>query len=132
MTKARGLPNQRRASCYALVGGSGLKFFPTYAAEGMVSLFAENTPQLSHIASIRTIDIPSFYPGVDVQEFERTGLQRIFAVQRHAERIPPRRPLYLSNVDEYWVEVLAREGQLVPIPPDGSARARSPSGSTSD
>lgn len=114
--KGRGLHTQRRSSCYEFVEGAGIKFFPTYAALGVVSLFCENEPQADSIKSLWTVDIPSSYPGVIVQSFTRSGLQRMFAVERSTERIPPREPLHLSNIDEYWIAVLTEANLLYPIP----------------
>ena len=37
-------------------------------------------PQLQEIQDFRTVDVPSTYPGVVVQEFTRSGMQRFFAV----------------------------------------------------
>ena len=62
VVKARALANQRRRSCYQFVHGKGLKFFPTYAASGVISLFHENRPRHKHIRYIRNVDMPSSYP----------------------------------------------------------------------
>lgn len=116
--KGRGLHTQRRPCCYEFVFGQGIEFFPTYAAQGLISLFHENQPQLEVIQSLRSVDMPSSYPGVLVQEFTLSGLQRTFAVRRYVKRIPPRHPMLISHVDEYWVEVLKEAGLLYPISPD--------------
>jgi KaiC/GvpD/RAD55 family RecA-like ATPase len=113
--KGRGLPIQRRACCYEFVSNEGVKFFPTYAAQGLVSLFFENQPQLEVIKDLRTIDVPASYPEVVVQQFTRSGLQNMFAVRRHTELVPLRHPLMLSNVDAYWVDVLKKNDLLHPI-----------------
>jgi hypothetical protein len=120
--KGRGLPIQRRTSCYEFVKAGawptgGIKFFPTYAAQGFVSLFSENQPQLEVIHYLRTVDVGSSYPGVVVQEFTRSALQRMFAVRRHTDKIPMRHPLMLANVDEYWVAELRKSNLLHAIPP---------------
>jgi hypothetical protein len=114
--KARGLPMQRRPCCYEFVQDEGIKFFPTYAAQGFVSLFHENRPQLEVIQNLRTVDVPSLYPGVVVQEYTRSALQRMFSVQRYQKRVPPHHPLLLCHVDEYWIEVLKQADMLYPIP----------------
>jgi hypothetical protein len=114
--KTRGLAGQRRSSCYEFVKGEGIKFFPTYAAQGFVSLFYENIPQLRFIREFANVDVPFSYPGLIVHNFTRSGLQRMFAVRRRARRIPPRRPMILSSVDEYWVDVLGSAGMLHPLP----------------
>jgi KaiC/GvpD/RAD55 family RecA-like ATPase len=121
IVKGRGLPIQRRDCCYEFVREGrpeerGIRFYPTYAAQGLVSLFYENQPQWEVIQNLRAIDVPSSYPQVLVQEFTRSGLQREFSVRRHSQRIPPRHPMVLFNVDEYWVHSLARAGLLLPLP----------------
>lgn len=116
VTKGRGLPIQRRPSCYEFVAGEGLKFYPTYAAQGLVSLFCENASQIEEIAVLRTVDVPSLFPGVVVQDFHRSGLQRMFGIRRYQDHIPPRYPLVLSSVDEYWLDVLRNEQLLEAIP----------------
>ncbi len=119
--KGRGLPTQRRSCCYEFVkepdnrDKNGIDFFPTYAAQGLISLFHENQPQFEVIQNLRKVDMPSSYPGVIVQEFTLSGLQRMFAVRRYERKIPPRHPMLLSHVDEYWVEVLKEAGLLYPI-----------------
>ncbi|MCH7726181.1 MAG: hypothetical protein IH991_06845, partial [Planctomycetes bacterium] len=122
--KGRGLPTQTRSCCYEFVKGDqnensderGIKFFPTYAAPGIVYLFHENKPQLDDIEALRTIDMRSDFPRVQVEDFTRSGLQRMFSVHRHSKRIPLRQPLLLSHVDEYWVVALKEAGLLLPIP----------------
>ncbi|MGE0884538.1 MAG: extracellular solute-binding protein [Blastocatellales bacterium] len=120
--KGRGLPTQRRSCCYEFVKDpenkekNGIDFFPTYAAQGLISLFHENLPQFEVIQNLRKVDMPSSYPGVIVQEFTLSGLQRMFAVRRYVRKIPPRHPMLLSHVDEYWVQVLKEAGLLYPIP----------------
>lgn len=116
--KGRGLHTQRRPLCYEFVSDQGIEFFPTYAAQGLVSLFHENRPQYDVIQNIRRLDFPSSYPGVEVQEFTRPFLQRMFAVRRYQKRIPPRHPMLVSHVDEYWVEVLKNAKLLYKIPAD--------------
>lgn len=121
VVKGRGLPIQRRSCCYYFNGKDeskrkGIEFFPTYAAQGLVSLFFENRPQHDVIQHLRTTDIHASYPGVVVQEFTRSALQRRFAVRRYERRIPPRHPMLLSHVDEYWVEVLRDHHLLHRIP----------------
>jgi RecA/RadA recombinase len=113
--KGRGMPIQRRDCCYEFAKGTGLKFFPTYAAQGLVSLFYENQPQHDVIDDLRTIDVPSSYPEVLVQQFTRSGLQNMFAVRRYTDLVPLRHPMMLSNVDTYWVDVLRKNGLLHPI-----------------
>ncbi len=115
--KGRGLAIQHRPCCYEFVKNRGITLFPTYAAQGLISLFHENPPQLEVIDHLRMVDIPSVYPGVVVQEFTRSAMQRIFAVKRYADRIPSSQPLLLSNVDEYWVKELSKAKLLEPIPP---------------
>jgi hypothetical protein len=116
--KGRGIPIQRRACCYDFVKGAGITLFPTYAAQGIVSLFHENAPQLEVIENLRDVDIPAAYKGVVVQEFTRSGMQRIFAVKRHADSVPRNQPLMVSNLDEHWVQELRRSHLLHPIPPE--------------
>jgi hypothetical protein len=117
--KGRGLAIQRRSCCYEFVKGVGLKLIPTYAAQGFVSLFYENQPQREVIQNLRTVDVPASYPGVFVQEFTRSALQRMFAVRRYQEqRVPPRQSMLLCHVDEYWVDVLSKANMLYPIPPN--------------
>jgi len=113
--KGRGLRTQRRPLCYEFVDNRGIEFFPTYAAQGLVSLFYENRPQFEVIQNIRNMDFPLSYPGVEVQEFNRPFLQRMFAVRRYQKRIPPRHPMLVSHVDEYWVELLKKAGLLYKI-----------------
>jgi len=117
ISKGRGLPIQRRASCYEFVKGQGITFYPTYASQGLVSLFFENAPQSREIRHLRDVDIPFLYPKVVVQAFTRSGLQRMFAIRRQAERTPPRHPMTLSSIDEYWVAALVNKHLLEPIPP---------------
>jgi hypothetical protein len=114
--KGRGLPVQRRSCCYQFASQKGLHFLSTYAAQGFVSLFFENPPQRKEIKTFRRVDSVASYPGLIVQEFTRSGLQRAFAVRRHANHTPASHPLLLSNVDEYWVTELKRAGLLCPIP----------------
>ena len=114
--KGRGLRTQRIPLCYEFVNNRGIEFFPTYAAQGLVSLYFENRPQLEVIQNIRRLDFPLSYPGIVVQEFTRPFLQRMFAVRRYQNRIPPRHPMLVSHVDEYWVEVLKEAKLLYPIP----------------
>lgn len=125
VTKGRGLHIQRRPCCYEFVERKpeddpsikgGITFFETYAAQGLVCLFHENEAQRQVIQTLREVDVPSSYPGVFVQEFSRPSLQRMFAVRRHQEQIPPRQPMVLSHVDEYWIEVLHQHDLLQPIP----------------
>ena len=117
--KGRGLPIQRRSSCYEFVKSvdkKGIEFYPTYAAQGLVSLFFENEPQREVINTLRTVDMPAAYPEVIVQEFNRSALQRMFAVRRYEKRIPPRHPMLLSHIDEYWISVLKDAKLLYPLP----------------
>lgn len=114
--KGRGLRIQKIPLCYEFVRDKGIEFFPTYAAQGFVSLYFENSPQLEVIHNIRLLDFPLSYPGVVVQEFTRPYLQRMFSVRRYQNRIPPRHPMLVSHVDEYWVDVLKKASLLYPIP----------------
>ncbi|MEQ8785643.1 MAG: extracellular solute-binding protein [Pirellulaceae bacterium] len=121
--KGRGLPIQRRSSCYEFVdrreeSKRGIQFLPTYAAPGMVSLFYENAPMQEVIENLRSTDVPSTYPQVIVHEFSRSAIQRIFSVRRHSTQVSLRQPLILSNVDEHWLDVLRREDLLEPIAAD--------------
>lgn len=130
VTKGRGLPIQRRSSCYEFVPrkeaskgsaeefSGGLKFFPTYASPGLVSLFYENDPQRKEIDDFGAVDIPRQFPRVDVQGFSRSDMQRMYAIQRYQESIPSRLPLALSSVDEHWVSVLAEKELVQPIAPE--------------
>ena len=119
VTKGRGLPIQRRSSCYEFVKKHGLKFYPTYASPGLVCLFHENRPQTREINRFRHEDIPRQFPRVIVQGFHRSGMQRMFAIQRYQQRIPLRHPLVLGSVDEYWIRYLAEAGKLLcPLPPE--------------
>ena len=119
--KGRGLPIQRRSSCYEFVGHRdeserGIKFLPTYAAPGLISLFYENAPMREVIEHLRNTDVPATYPQIIVHEFSRSALQRVFSVRRHSTQVSLRQPLVLSNVDEHWLDVLRREDLLEPIP----------------
>lgn len=116
--KGRGLPIQSRSCCYEFIKWEGIKFLPTYAAPGIVSLFEENAPMKEVIRALRTNDVPSLYPQIVVQEFSRPTLQRVFSVRRRSDRISLRHPMMLSNVDEHWLMVLREANLLQPIPPD--------------
>ncbi|HLN31754.1 MAG TPA: extracellular solute-binding protein [Gemmataceae bacterium] len=116
--KGRGLPIQRRSCCYDFMPGRGIQFFDTYPATGLLILFAENAPQRNAISGLRTIDVPSFYPGLGIHEFDRAGLQRMFSIRRRAKDIPSRKPMVVSSVDEYWITVLQEAGLLAEIRPD--------------
>ncbi len=123
VAKGRGLPIRRQPCCFEFVRGraaadSGIKFYPTYAAKGVVSLFYENKPQCDVINSLRTVDVPTSYPHLLISRFTRNDLQRMYSVMRDSQRVPPRHPMMLSHVDEYWVSLLRQAGLLLPIPPD--------------
>jgi KaiC/GvpD/RAD55 family RecA-like ATPase len=114
--KGRGLAVQRRSCCYDFVVKQGITFFPTFASQGLVSLFYENVPQRQEVLNFRHLDCGSSYPGLLVQEFTRSGLQRMFSVRRHAESVPKPHPLMLYNVDEYWVAELRKANLLQSVP----------------
>lgn len=121
--KGRGLPIQSRSCCYEFDKDkdpklSGIVFLPTFAASGLVSLFQENRPMQDVIRTLRESDVPSLYPQVVVQEFNRTALQRVFSASRRRTRISLRHPMMLSNVDEYWLTLLQQNNLLEPIPAD--------------
>src|SRR5690606_3928466 len=97
--KGRWMPIERRSCCYEFVqlpGEEGIKFYPSYAAQGLCSLFHENQPQREVIATLRDVDGPSLYPGLIVQEFTRSALQKASAIRRYAEKIPRRHPLLIA------------------------------------
>jgi hypothetical protein len=56
----------------------------------------------------------------------------MFAIRRYEEGagVPPRHPLLLSHIDEYWVDVLAKAGWLQPIPQDKLEIFSRPTGAT--
>lgn len=101
--KGRNLHIQRRESCYEFDQNEGLKFFETYAARGLVALFHENLPQHAEADHFKIEDVPSFYPRLSVRLFDRAGMFHEFAVARHSSDIPRRRPMVISNADEYWI-----------------------------
>ena len=113
VTKARGSQNQRRKVCYDFIEGIGIKFYPTYSAQGVVSLFQENAAQLDIIRTLREVDSPGLFPGLIVQEFTRNALQKNEAVRRKADSIPNRHPLHLFHVDEYWIPRLVKQEKVL-------------------
>jgi hypothetical protein len=106
VTKARGLKNQRRRCCYDFQPPYGIRFYDTYAAEGTVRLFSENVPQEEEINTFKDVDVPSLYPMVQVDSFDRHGMLRTFSAIRRGAASPIRKPALLYNLDEYWLQTL--------------------------
>ncbi|MDA0589320.1 MAG: hypothetical protein O3C17_15050, partial [Planctomycetota bacterium] len=110
--KGRNLHVQRRECCYDFDERVGVQFFESYAAEGAVALFHENTPQREQIDDFREYDTKAFFPKLNVSAFDRSNMFHEYAVRHHEIDVPPRRPMLVTNVDEYWVSGLIEKRLL--------------------
>jgi KaiC/GvpD/RAD55 family RecA-like ATPase len=118
LLKGRGIHIQRRRICYDFEPESrtaAIRFYETYPAEGLLSLFHENHPQRAFVTEFRQGDIPTLYPRLSLREFDLTNMYHEYAMRRRGRDIPSRRPLMVMNIDEYWVGALDDNGILEPL-----------------
>jgi len=103
--KSRSGPRQARRCAYDIVKDEGLRFYEIYPGDGQIMLFAENAPQRIEWNDFISQDVLQMYlyPALDVNVFDRSGLQRTFASLRRFLNTPERTNMYISSFDTYWV-----------------------------
>lgn len=102
--KSRCTPSQGRRCAYDFKKGEGLKFYETYPGDGLITLFAENAPQLNEWQDFLAEDVMehSSYPALDFGVFGRRSLRRAFSSMRRYFYIPDRTDMHLGSFDSYW------------------------------
>lgn len=101
--KSRYSKNESRRCLYDIVGGEGLKFYDTYPGDGEINLFHENAPQKDHWKDFLKHDIEFSYPALRQTTFNRGSLQRTFMSFRQFKHIPEKIDMYLTSLDNYWI-----------------------------
>ncbi|MGD2034283.1 MAG: ATPase domain-containing protein [Bacteroidales bacterium] len=101
--KARYSKNLSLRYAYDIVEGKGIEFYNTYPGDGEINLFYENKPQEDHWENCFNYDIKFSYPSLRKDKFDKSSLQRTFSSLRQLKHIPEKTDLYLTSLDNYWI-----------------------------
>ncbi|HEY3852968.1 MAG TPA: hypothetical protein VGO67_01085 [Verrucomicrobiae bacterium] len=113
--KSRYTPNQSRRCAYDILPNAGFVFKETFAGDGSVLLYEENSQQRNNWLMFLEHDIPNHFPALRYSLFDRPDKQRTFADQRQHLEFPPKIDVQLVCFDSYWPDWYLQLGRRTAI-----------------
>lgn len=103
IVKSRDCAHQCRRVSFEFASGEGLRFHESYPGDGEFRMFTENAAQRNWWNEFITRDLPSRYPALRYEIFERASLQVVYDSRRMVNKAPLKTDLYISAFDSYWI-----------------------------